>query len=106
MNENNQKDRLNREMSISHVDFMRLIPGATEKGLGVENAHVNIDGLTITLGRADKCVVISLSEETERRLGGFRLPVTHVEFSFKGLNEAEINKFLDAFDRTFHRGGG
>jgi len=106
MNENNPKDRLNREMSISHTDFLRLIPRATEKGLGVENAHVNVDGLTLTLGRTDKCVVILLSEESERRLGGFRLPITHVEFSFNGLNEAETNKFLDAFDRTFHRGGG
>lgn len=93
-------------MTINHADFLRLIPGAAEKGLGVENAHVSVEGLTLTLGRPDKCVVIYLSEESERRLGGFRLPVTHVAFSFKGLDEAETNKFIDAFDRTFHRGGG
>ena len=41
-----------------------------------------------------------------RRLGNFRLPVTHVRLAFTGYSDAERDAALALFWQTYQKGGG
>jgi hypothetical protein len=91
---------VHKEMSISHRDFLRILPGALEDG------DFRIDGHRITAGEGARRLEIELSPETQRRIALLTLPVTHVSLEFVGYDADEADAALVRFDRAFQRGGG
>ncbi len=89
-----------KEMGFSHAEFMRLLPKA------VNGADIQAKGREIRVGDGSRLLRIDLSEESERRLGHIRIPVTHVRLTFTGYSEAEIEAALFRFERSFQKGGG
>ncbi|MBC8267444.1 MAG: hypothetical protein H8E36_01710 [Rhodospirillaceae bacterium] len=90
---------IEKEMGISHTEFFRNIPRVLGEDFSKQTDRVILEG-------DDKSLVISISEQGERRIALFVLPVTCVTLTFKGYGEAEITKTIKAFDRAFQRGGG
>ena len=91
---------VDKEMGYTHADFLRLLPKA------VGEADILVDGRVIRVGDGERRLRIDLSEEAVRRLGNFRLPVTHVRLTFSGYTEAERNAALERFWRAYQKGGG
>jgi len=91
---------INKEMGITHQEFFRNIPRALSTDDFVKEAD------RIILADGDESLEISISEQSERRIALFVLPVTHVTLTFKGYTEAAVKKTMDKFDRAFQRGGG
>jgi len=89
-----------REMTISHSDFFRILPKAL-KSYPYEQV-VNV--ITVTLDKAE--ITIILSEERRRQIASLSLPVTDVTFQLKNVAESTKNEFFRQFDRAYHRGGG
>ena len=89
-----------REMGISHRDFLRLLPQA------VAPRPFVVSGDTIFIGESPQSITLRLSAEGQRRLGLLRLPVTTVAFEFHGFDDIAIGKFMQRFELAFRRGGG
>jgi len=91
---------LEREMTISHSDFFRILPKALKS-----YQYEQVDNVvTVTLDKAE--ISIFLSEERRRQIASLLLPVTDVTFQLKNVAESTKNKFFVQFDRSYHRGGG
>ena len=91
---------VDKEMGTTHKEFFRLLPKA------VGDAGIEVDGLDVRVSDGARLLRISLSEESERRLGNFRLPVTHVRLTFSGYSDAEREAALNRFWHAFQKGGG
>ncbi len=91
---------VHKEMGYSHAEFLRLLPKA------MNGAALRVEGNRITVEDGARRLDIELGEETERRLGHFRLPVTPVRLAFAGYSEAEIKAALERFWRAYQKGGG
>jgi hypothetical protein len=89
-----------KEMGYTHKEFMRLLPKA------VGGADMTVTGREIEVRDGDRSLRIELGEETERRLGLFRLPMLPINLVFSGYGEAEIEAALDRFWRAYQKGGG
>ena len=87
-----------KEMAIGHRDFLRLLSRA------LEGAALVVSGDTITLEERDRTLEITLSPETERRIGSLSLPVITARFSYTGYGDPA--KHLALLERSFQRGGG
>lgn len=92
--------RFEREMGISHREFLRLLPQAVAPWSFV------VSGKTIVIGEDRQTITLRLSAEGRRRLGLLRLPVTNVAFEFCGFDEPAICKFMKRFELAYRRGGG
>ena len=92
--------RVDKEMSISHRDFFRILPSA----LGTNDFRV--EGSAVYLGQGSRRLEILLSPETHRSIALLSLPVTHVSLQFVGYGADEAAAALGRFDRAFQRGGG
>ena len=91
---------VDKEMGYSHAEFLRLLPKA------VEGSDIAVDGRVIRVRDGDRRLRIDLSEESVRRIGNFRLPVTHARLTFSGYSEDERDAALERFWRAFQKGGG
>ncbi|NQU55879.1 MAG: hypothetical protein HQ513_01500 [Rhodospirillales bacterium] len=91
---------IEKEMGITHQEFFRNIPRA----LGTDDYQKRTD--RVILDGDDKSLEISISEQSERRIALFVLPVTHVTLTFKGYAQTEVTATMEKFDRAFQRGGG
>lgn len=89
-----------REMSISHSEFFRILP----KAVGAHPFQLSDNVITISLAEGE--IRIILSEERERKIAGLVLPVTDVVFQIKNVAEKTKNEFFKQFDRSYQRGGG
>ncbi len=87
-------------MGISHAEFRRTLPRALEH----QTYEILADHIIVTdaLGTLE----IRLSPEHSRKLGALTLPVTNVQFTFKGYSSSEVTSFMQRFDLYFQRGGG
>jgi hypothetical protein len=93
--------RYEREMSISHQDFYRLIPLALK----------NIDYEIINHGQinanyADGKIEIIPGKEHKRKIASLELPVLFVKFTFIEISSENIASFFNDFSRVYQRGGG
>lgn len=93
---------INKEMGITHSEFLRLLPIA----LRHDNYHVDVDGITITIPEPERQLSIQLSPQEDRVIASIRLPVTNITLEFKGFTEQQQTSFLRQFDNTYRRGGG
>ncbi len=89
-----------REMTISHSDFFRILPKAL-KSYPYEQKD---NAITVSLGEGEICII--LSEERLRQIGSLSLPVTDVAFQLKNVAENTKKHFFTQFDRAYQRGGG
>ncbi len=89
-----------REMTISHRDFFRILPKAL-KSYPYEQKE---NAITVILDKGE--ISIFLSEERHRQIASLSLPVTDVTFRLKNVVESTKRKFFEQFDRAYHRGGG
>ncbi len=87
-------------MSISHKEFLRLLPRAV-KGAAITRQDNRI---IITTGTGQ--VTITLAPETIRKLSLLEFPVTTVTMEFHDFNPSEQAAFLKRFDLAYQRGGG
>ncbi len=91
---------IEREMSISHSDFFRLLPKA------VKSYRYQQGDNHIKVFMHDGEICLSLSEERVRKIASLSLPVTDVTFQIKNVAEKTKNEFFKQFDRAYQRGGG
>jgi hypothetical protein len=93
-----------REMTISHSDFFRILP----KALGKLRYQQQNNIITVYLDNdgVEGEIVISLSKERIRKIGSLVLPVTDVTFQQENITEEKKIEFFKNFDRAYHRGGG
>lgn len=89
-----------RQMGLTLEEFLRSLPAA------VEPLEYRIQGRHILITHPQGHIEIQLHPTGERRIASLVIPITPVEFSFTGLNEAQRCHFMSRFDRYFHRGGG
>lgn len=89
-----------KEMAITHHDFMRLLPKAFDGG------EIKVDGRAIRVVAGAGELRIDLSEESVRRIANLEIPLTLVRLTFSGYEEAETEAMLARFWRTFQKGGG
>ena len=89
-----------REMTITHRDFFRILPKALKDYLYQQ--HENVVSILMDGGE----IVIILAEEQLRQLASLTLPKTNVTFQIKNVAENTKTKFFKQFDRAYHRGGG
>lgn len=87
-------------MGVSHHDFFRLLDKA------VQPYTYTVTGQCIKIQEDSRQVLINVAPERIRKLASFRLPVTDLEFSFRGFSAEEITAFLKQFDKTYQCGGG
>lgn len=92
--------RIHKEMTISHRDFFRILPGA------LATDDFLVDGDRVTAGEGSRRLEIVLSPQSERRIALLTLPVTHVSLEFVGYDAEQAAAALTRFDRAFQRGGG
>ena len=90
----------NREMTITHKDFLRLLPKAIG-GLTYEK----VDN-TILIEDELRTIQITLSCESSRKFGSINLPVTNVSIELKGFCDTSVKRFLSRFDLSYQKGGG
>jgi len=92
--------RVDKEMTISHRDFFRILPGA------LETDDFRVDGNCVTAYGGCRRLEIILSPEAQRKIALLTLPVTRVSLEFVGYSAEEAAAALGRFDRAFQRGGG
>lgn len=89
-----------REMTISHNDFFRILP----KAVAPHTFQQINNAITVTLGQGE--ITIVLSKEGSRQIASLTLPVTMVCFHIKNVAENANKLFFEHFDRAYQRGGG
>jgi len=91
---------LTREMSITHDDFFRLLPGA------ISNAPFSTQQNEINIDTGKGSVTISLAAESLRKIASIQLPVTRMTMKFNGFTDDDRAEFLARFNLAYQRGGG
>jgi hypothetical protein len=89
-----------REMTITHKDFLRLLPKAIA-GLSYQKAGNQIE--ILDNGRSIK---ISLSNESIRKIASLCLPVTNVRIELNDFQTEDSIGFISRFDLAYQKGGG
>ena len=89
-----------REMTITHDDFFRLLPKA------LADYQFRISGQAIHIKLQTGTVNIQLTSQTTRKIGKLELPVTHITFRFENIGQDQMQKFFDRFDLAYQKGGG
>lgn len=89
-----------KEMGFTHAEFERLLPKA------FVNSDIQFEDRKILVRDGGRLLRIDLSAEGERRIGLFRIPVTHVRLTFSEYSKPEIEAALERFWRAFQKGGG
>ncbi|MCB1761247.1 MAG: hypothetical protein KDI68_15860 [Gammaproteobacteria bacterium] len=93
-------EKFSRDMGLTEREFLRTLPAA------VAPLAYRIEGRVVTVDHPQGEIIFRLHQSRERRIASLSLPVTRVDFSFAGLDEAIRARFLERFDLCFHRGGG
>lgn len=92
---------VDKEMSISHQEFFRVLPGA------LATRDYRVDGDRVVAEEGDgRRMEIALSPEERRDLPDLSLPLTRVRLTFTGYSEADMKDRLALFERSYQRGGG
>lgn len=89
-----------RELGLTHAEFHRSLPPA------IAHRPCRLDGNRVIVEEGAKTVTITLGPQQQRRIASLRLPFVVVEFEFVGFTAAELEDFMQRFERYFQRGGG
>jgi hypothetical protein len=91
---------VSRLMSVTEIEFLRMLPKA------IEPLSFSMKENTVIVPIATGSVSIFFHIVSQRALGSLVLPMMQVDIRFDNLDEMNASRFLDRFDRAFHRGGG
>ncbi len=101
-----------REMTISHREFFRILPKAIQHHRYQQNDNCII----VSLNNDDEAANVSLTEQVEihitlskegrLEIASLSLPSTIVTFQLKNVAESTKKSFFHHFDRAYQRGGG
>jgi len=91
---------ISREMTITHNEFFRLLPGA------ITNQEYNISNNLIEIREGGRSIRIELGDESIRKIASLSLPVTCLTIKFDSFSEKETEEFLKRFDLVYQKGGG
>ncbi|OGT82748.1 MAG: hypothetical protein A3G42_04595 [Gammaproteobacteria bacterium RIFCSPLOWO2_12_FULL_47_76] len=91
---------IQREMTITHADFFRLLPKA------LADYQCKISDHTIEVKLTSGHIKIQLMPETTRRIGTLELPVTNMTFHFENTVQDEMQDFFSKFNMAYQKGGG
>jgi len=89
-----------REMTITHREFLRLLPKALN-GLSYQK-----DENQILIKDGDGLICIKLSAESIRKIASLTLPMTFVHIELQGFAESAAQRFMSRFDLAYQKGGG
>ena len=88
------------EMSITRVEFLRLLPAA------VGHQAFSVEGGRIEHRDGRRSWSIRLTALPDLRIGLLGLERQRVELAFEGYGEEELAAFMRRFELYFRRGGG
>jgi hypothetical protein len=91
---------IEEDLAVTHKNFFRGIARA----LG-SDAFV-VEGNKVILNGEGRCLEVTYLEESERRLGGFLIPLTPIKIHFSGYSREQMDDAWALFFRRFQRGGG
>ena len=91
---------IEREMTITHKDFYRILPKA------LRNRKFKINNNTIRINMGNGLVKIELKPERKRKIGSLVLTVTNINIIFEDISSEVREVFCKAFDRSYQKGGG
>lgn len=91
---------LQREMTITHADFFRILP----KAINHREYFITDNQISVTVPTGS--IRIRLSPEKHKVIGSLRLPVTNVEIEIDGFSTRQTEQFFQQFDLSFQKGGG
>ena len=89
-----------REMTITHKEFLRLLPKALA-GLSYEK-----NGNLIEIIDQNRLIKINLSEESLRKIASLELPVTNVRIELNNFQTEDSDSFISRFSLAYQKGGG
>ena len=89
-----------REMTITHKEFLRLLPKALV-GLSYEKK-----GNLVEIIDENRLIRINLSEESLRKIASLALPVTNVRIELNNFQTEDSARFISRFDLAYQKGGG
>ena len=92
--------RYERDMSITHADFFRLLG----RFVGDKAIRQCENGARIRTGAGH--IHITLGPEMQRKIALLALPMTRVSLEFHGYDQAACQVFMRRFALCFHKGGG
>ena len=103
-----------REMSISHKDFYRLLPMALKNidyeimhpGIGLNGPPQDYSESQIHGCYAGGNIQIIPGSEHKRKIASLELPVLYLVFIFTDISSEDIAEFFNDFSRAYQRGGG
>ena len=91
---------VSKDMGLTHREFYRSFAK-----LAGDDAWQVADGV-VTLDHACGPIKIYLEPERRRTIAMVSLPATTLRFEFTQHDAAEVDAFMQRFDRCFRRGGG
>jgi len=92
---------IQKQMGITHAEFMRLLPRA----LGSDDFRVNAKTIDFT-PKQGASLKIQLGTEGVRQIALMKMPTTPVTLTLAGISDDERDAMLLRFDRAYQRGGG
>ena len=91
---------IQREMTITHADFFRLLPKA------LVDCQYEISDLSIHIKFLSGSINIQLMPEITRKIAALELPVTCMTFYVENITQDQMQDFLDRFYLAYQKGGG
>ena len=92
---------IQKQMGITHSEFMRLLPRA----LGSEDYIVN-DKVIDYSPKPDASFNIQLGTESVRQIALMKMPTMPVTLTISGIDDDERAVILLRFNSAYQRGGG
>ena len=86
-----------KQMSITHKEFFRILPGA------LAGSDYRVEGDRVVVKSENRRLEITVSGESQRRMGLLTFPVTSVRLDFIGYGKDDTASALALFDRAFQR---
>ncbi len=92
--------RYERQMSVTHADFFRLLPRVVGENRIQRQANRAV--IKTEKGR----ISVRLGPESCLKIALLELPMTDVSLEFHGYSQADYQQFIDRFRLCLHKGGG
>lgn len=88
------------EMGYSRKEFLHNFPAAAGE------LPYEIKQNTIQIIQSHRQLLITLGEDSVRRIGSLVIPRIQVTFQFANYSSEEQAHFMEQFRRHYHKGGG
>jgi len=96
----NESTTIELEMGLSEKEFGRALPNA------VKPYQLTTQSYGYLLDSGDQQIQIETTALPPRAIASARIPRTMVVLKFSEQSKAQIDEFMQRFNRYMHRGGG